>query len=120
MSFCPQGEGSLYNVTSCLAVWSDVPSGGLCLWSHVPSGGGGLCPGRLSLGALHPGDLCLGVSVQGVSVRETPPCGEEWVLRILLEGILVLSNITQSICTMDLLPSTFWQTKLTPKFLFFS
>ena len=32
--------GSLYDVTSCLAVWSHVPSeGGLCLWSRVPSKG---------------------------------------------------------------------------------
>ena len=36
------------DVTSCLAVWSHVPSsGGLCPWSPVPSGG--LCPG-VSLG----------------------------------------------------------------------
>ena len=34
------GRGSLYDVTSCLAAWSHVPSGrGLCLLSHVPSGG---------------------------------------------------------------------------------
>ena len=32
-----RGGGSLYDVTSCLAAWSHVPSGGsLCLWSHVP------------------------------------------------------------------------------------
>ena len=39
-----RGKGSLYNVTSCLAAWPHVPSGGLCLWSHVPSRGslGGL------------------------------------------------------------------------------
>ena len=37
------GVCSLYDVTSCLAAWSPVPSRGLCLWSHVPSGvGGGL------------------------------------------------------------------------------
>ena len=41
----------VYNVTSCLAAWSHVPSRGsmgLCPWSHVPS---------------------RGVSVQGVSVQ---------------------------------------------------
>ena len=30
-SFCSQGEGSLYNDTSCLAAWSHVPLGGLSL-----------------------------------------------------------------------------------------
>ena len=44
------GRGSLYNVTSCLAAWSYVPSEGSlflvpysfwgsCLWYHVPYGG---------------------------------------------------------------------------------
>ena len=39
----------MYDVTSCLAAWFHVLSGGLCHWSHVPSGGlcpGGLCRGR--------------------------------------------------------------------------
>ena len=32
-------EGSLCDVTSCLAARPHVPpEGGLCLWSHVPSG----------------------------------------------------------------------------------
>ena len=33
------GEVSLYDVTFCLAAWSNVLSGSLCLWSHVPLGG---------------------------------------------------------------------------------
>ena len=58
------GGGSLYDVTSCLAAWSQ---GGLCLWPHVPSRG--LCLGDLCPGGLCPGNLCQGgVSVQGVSV----------------------------------------------------
>ena len=57
--------GCLYDVTSCLAAWSHVPSGGLCPWSHIPSGKslsrrvreGGLCretPGIRKAGGLHP------------------------------------------------------------------
>ena len=42
------------------------------------SPGGGLCKG----GA--------GGSPGGVSVRETPPYGKKWVVRILLECVLVL------------------------------
>ena len=52
------GWWSLYDVTSCLAAWSHVPSWGFCLWSHVPSMGS-LFRGSLS------GGLCLRVSVQG-------------------------------------------------------
>ena len=58
-SFFSQEEGSLYDVTSCLAASSHVSSeGGLCLWLHVPSGG-----------------LCLWSHVpsRGVSLTETPP-----------------------------------------------
>ena len=55
VSVCP--HRSLYDVTSCLAAWPHVPSRGLCCWFYVPSGG--LC---------FEGCLCLGVSVQGVSV----------------------------------------------------
>ena len=60
-----------------LPVWLPGPMlllGGICAWSHVPSRGvsvqrvvsvqGGLCPG---------GSLSRGVSVQGVSLTETPP-----------------------------------------------
>ena len=47
MSFCSGGGGSLYDVNSCLAAWSHVPS------RRSPSKG--LCPA--------------GVSVQGVSVK---------------------------------------------------
>ena len=86
--------------------------GGLCLGGLCPGGLclRGLCPGGLCLGG-----LCMGVSVQGVydegvsvqgvsvwwslsggslsrevvSVRETPPYGNEWVVPILLECFLV-------------------------------
>ena len=39
------GGGFLHDVTSCLAVWSHVPSGGVCAWSHVPSRRGSLSRG---------------------------------------------------------------------------
>ena len=81
--------GSLYDVTSCLTAWSNVPSGGaLCLWSHLSSGGnvcpgGGLCPSGVSVqGDLCPMGLCLSVSFQG-----DPPYGEERAVRILLEAL---------------------------------
>ena len=60
--------------------------------------GGGLCLGGISVqgvssGGLYPGGLCLGVSVQGRGFRgETPPYGNEWAVRILLECILVPKN----------------------------
>ena len=73
---CAQGgRGTLYDVTTCLAAWSHVPSGG-SLSLHAHSGGsvqgsvsGGLCPGgSMSRGSLS-GGLCLGgVSVQGDSI----------------------------------------------------
>ena len=56
---------SLCDVTSCLAAWSYVPSGGgLCAWSHVPSIGVSIMGGG---GVSVQGDLCPGeeVSVQG-------------------------------------------------------
>ena len=66
-------KGSLYDVSSCLAAWSHVPSGGLYLWSHVSSRG--LCPRSLSMGALSgeslsrrglcPGGLCQGDLLYG-------------------------------------------------------
>ena len=68
LSFCPKvGQGSLYDITSCLADWAHVPwrglsvsgpmllPGGLCLWSHVPSRG-----------------LCRHVPSREVSLTETP------------------------------------------------
>ena len=83
------GRGSLYDVTSCLAAWSHVPSGGLCLWFHVPSGG------SLSRG---------GSPWQRLPWTETPlnrdhspPYGKERAVRILLECILVSSRIY--VCT---------------------
>ena len=50
--------GSLYDVTSCLAAWSHVPSRGL------PPGGS--------------------VSEEG-EWAQIPPCPEKWAVRILLE-----------------------------------
>ena len=59
VSHSVRGGGVLYDVTSCLAVWSHVPSGkgGLCAWSHVPSGG--LCTGASLSGGVCPGGVCL-------------------------------------------------------------
>ena len=75
MSFYSHGGGSLYDVISCLAAWSNVPSGGFLslvkcsLLGESLSGGlcrGGLCPrGSLSKGSL-PGGVC----VQGGSLSE--------------------------------------------------
>ena len=62
-----QGWWSLYDITSCLADWSHVPSVGLCPWSHVPSRG--ICPRGLCLGGLCPGSLCLKGLCQGVFVQ---------------------------------------------------
>ena len=63
------GGRSLYDDTSCLVVWSPVPSRGLRLWSHVSSGG-------------------------GVS---DPPYGKERAVHILLECILVAKFSTTKI-----------------------
>ena len=52
---------------------------------------GGLCPGGLSRGV-----SVWGVSVQGVSVRETPLYGNERMVCILLECILVHASFTPS------------------------
>ena len=70
--FCSGGE-SLYDVTSCLADWSHVPSGGSL--SLVPCSFQGV-----------------GVSVQGVSVREGR------AVRILLEFAFLLSLIPSILC----------------------
>ena len=71
---------------------------------------GGLCPEGVSVQrSLCPGGLCLEwVSIQGVSVQgdfpqtETPPYGNAWAVRILLEYILVEFNSVvsnaESIC----------------------
>ena len=59
-SFCLQ-EGSLYNVTSCLSAWPDVPSMGAGLYPGGSLSSGGLCPveGLCPVGGLcQVGDLC--------------------------------------------------------------
>ena len=77
---CSWGRrGSLYDITSCLAVWFYVLSeGGLCLWSHVLSGGV-LCSfqGEGSL-------------FRGLPDRD-PRHGKERSAHILVECILVSS-----------------------------
>ena len=87
MSFCSPGGGGLYDVTSCLAVWSHVPSGGLCLWSHVPPGGGVFLSRR--------GGLSGGASVRETPLDRDPPpvYGKELAVRILLECILVVNVV---------------------------
>ena len=67
------GEAGLYDVISCLAAWSHVPSRGLCLWSHVPPRGVSVS-GSMFL----PGGLCLGVSLTEIPLhtdcpRQRPP-----------------------------------------------
>ena len=83
-----------------LPVWLPGPMfllRGLFLGDLCP---GDLCPEGLFLGrGLCPGNLCPGgISVQGVSVqgslfRETPPWGEEWMVRILLECFLAFNAV---------------------------
>ena len=79
---CPGGV----SVQECLC------SGGGIYLSRGVLCPGGLCPGRESLS--REGGLCQGVSVQGVSVTETPKkrslYGNEWAVRFQLECILVL------------------------------
>ena len=88
LSFCPQRErGSLFNVSSCLAAWS-----------HVPLGGGALSRVGLVVGSSVKG---VGVFVRGGGLCEGGGgvLGErgsvltwrllKWVVRILLECILV-------------------------------
>ena len=56
------GKGSLYNVTSCLAAWSNVPSRGVSVWGVSVQGEvsvqGGLCPEgppiQRTVGNIHP------------------------------------------------------------------
>ena len=74
------GKRSLYDITFCLATWSDVHSrgslsggfcpGGLCRGVFVLRGSlsGGVCPGGLFCNQ-SPGSLCPGVSVLEVSVH---------------------------------------------------
>ena len=73
--------------------------GGLCPSMHHRSHDqGGVCPGGFCLrGFLSGRSLSSwvsvqGVSVWGVSVRESPPYGNERVVCILLEYILVFSS----------------------------
>ena len=76
--------GGLCDVTSCLAAWSHIPSGG--------SLSRGVCVrGSLSRGGLCQGDQ-RGLS-RGASVREPPPLhGDERAVRILLECFLCLKS----------------------------
>ena len=52
------GGGPLYDITSCLVAWFNVPSGGLCAWSHVP-GGGCLCLGGFVLRGIFVKGVCM-------------------------------------------------------------
>ena len=109
-SFCSQGTGSLYDVISCLAAWSHVPSGGISVYGPM-----------FLLGVSISGPMFLpGVSVQEGSPLQRPPgqrppldrdppdrdppgqrplldrnalYSKEHEVRILLECILVLSSL---------------------------
>ena len=96
--------GFLSVVTSCLAAWSHVPSGGSpCLWSHVPSGGLYLL---VSLKETPQTETSLDRDPPDRDLPETPEqrppwtetpldrdplYGKEWAVRILLECIIVTS-----------------------------
>ena len=60
MSFYSHGGGSLYDVISCLAAWSHVPSGGVSVSGQMFLIGGVSVRGSLSRGS-----LSKGISVQG-------------------------------------------------------
>ena len=105
---CLSTGGSLFDVTSCLADWSNVPFGGslsLVQCSFWGGGGsvqgrflsrgflsGGLCPRG---GGLCPGDgvsvrgSLSGGSVQGDPPDRDPPYSDERAVCILLECFLV-------------------------------
>ena len=99
-SFRPQGEGSLYDVTSCLTAWSYVPSWGLCLWPHFPPGvSPWQRPPPLDRDLLDSDPLDR-VLLDRDPQTETPwtvaiSYGKEWVVRILLECILVSNRLGQ-------------------------
>ena len=77
------GEGSL---SGGVSVWGSL-FWGLCSGESLSWG---LCLGVSVHGGSLFGGLCLRrISVQGVSVRENPPYGNERAVRILLECILV-------------------------------
>ena len=77
---------SRYDVTSCLAAWSYVPSGEGDL-SRI------LCPGGLCLGCSSRGSLSVwGVAVQGGLYK--------WVVRILLD--ILSSYVENSVRTIRL------------------
>ena len=101
-SFCPGGEGGLFMMS--LPVWLPGPCSFCGSLSLVPCSfegslsSGGLCPGEISVQrgvsvwgvSLSRVSLYRGISVRsGKSPDRDPPYGEEWVVRILLECILV-------------------------------
>ena len=62
--------GSLYDVTSCLAAWSHVPSRGVSIPGPMFLPGGSLCVESLSRGSLPRGICDQGISMKGgVSVK---------------------------------------------------
>ena len=70
------GRRSLYDTTSCLAVWY-----------HVPLGGVSVSGPMFLLGGLHRGGG--GVLLGRLPPKQRPPYGKERAVRILLECILV-------------------------------
>ena len=96
------GEGGLCLVGSLSRGWVSVQGVGLC------SGGGSLFRGWVSVqGVSVWGHRCLGRSlsrgslVSGTPQTETPPCGNERAVGILLECILVTkfkSNVKNCSC----------------------
>ena len=88
-----RGEGSLYDVTSCLAAWSHVPRRFLslvpCSFQGVSvQGKGSLSRGRESL-SMERGSMFRGSLSMGSLSGRPHPVGEEWAVRIQLERMLV-------------------------------
>ena len=82
-------RGSLYDVISCLAAWSHIPSWDLFLWSHVSLG---LSVSRHTflLGSLLGGGSLRDPPGQRRHLDRDPQYSKERAVRILLECILVL------------------------------
>ena len=81
-----QGGSVQRSLSRGVSVHDGLCPGGLCPGGLCPGGlcPGGFCPGGLSVQR----GLCLAGSLFG-GVLETPPYGNEWAVRILLECILV-------------------------------
>ena len=97
-------RGSLYDVTSCLAAWSHIPSEGVSVLCPMFLGGGG---GRsVSRRGPYPGvsvqkgSLFRGVSVQGIAIARTLRSEKRAVRILLYMNSSLLENECLVLCTV--------------------